>query len=103
MKLLYTSADAVLVGHLQSVLENQGIDAWVKNLNLYGGMGELPPIECWPELWIRNQEDFDLARKIISPFVSPAEKQQSSWRCKCGEELEGQFDICWHCGEPRPA
>lgn len=103
MKLLYTSADAVLIGHLHSILQNRNIDAWVRNLSLYGGMGELPPIECWPELWIRNPEDYNLAIKIITPFVSPAENRQSSWRCKCGEELEGQFDICWHCGEQRPA
>lgn len=103
MKKIYSAADTILVGHLHNVLENEGIDCWIKNQILSGAIGELPPTECWPEVWLRNDEDYDRAMKIISPIITPPETDQSPWQCHCGEMLEGQFNVCWQCGEQRPA
>ena len=99
---LYINADTVLVGHLKSVLEDAGIACWIRNQSLAGGIGELPAQECWPELWLHNEADSYRARAIIDPIISPPVNRQPPWRCDCGEQLEGQFDFCWHCGRQRP-
>jgi hypothetical protein len=96
LKLLYSSANTLLVSHLRNLLEAAGIDSQVKNEFLAGGAGELPPTEAWPELWVA-EEDFARARQVVDEL-----EQRSSlppWRCSnCGEEMEGQFTICWRCG-----
>lgn len=102
MKKLYSTSDTVTAGYLQSVLESEGIDCWVKNLNLSGGIGELPPNECWPEIWLRHDQDYNRALAIVTSILKPAASSQSDWRCSCGEHLEGQFEICWNCGKSRP-
>ena len=102
MKLLHSSIDLSIIGHLQTVLANEGIECWIKNQNLTGGIGELPPNECWPQLWIHNDADYSRAMEIVSPIISPTAPGKSSWKCACGETLEGQFDSCWQCGSNRP-
>ena len=103
VKKVYSSDNFMLIGHLREVLEAHHIDCVVKNEHLLGGAGELPPIECWPELWV--MEDFQLgkARELIDAFVAPRLDSTRDWRCAgCGEALEGQFSECWNCGEARP-
>ena len=102
MKKLYCAPDTVVAGHLQSVLENEGIDCWIKNLNLSGGIGELPPNECWPEIWLHHDRDYNRALAIINAIINPPGTSRTAWRCSCGERLEGQFEICWNCGKSRP-
>ena len=102
MKKLYSASDTVMAGYLQSVLESEGIDCWIKNLSLSGGIGELPPNECWPEIWLRHDRDYNRALAIVSAFVKPSGTSHSAWQCSCGEQLEGQFEVCWKCGASRP-
>lgn len=102
MKKLYCASDTIVAGHLQSVLENEGIDCWIKNLNLSGGIGELPPTECWPEIWLHHDQDYNRALAIINAILNPLGTSQSAWQCSCGEQLEGQFEFCWNCGKSRP-
>ncbi|MBF8270744.1 MAG: hypothetical protein HW386_2453 [Gammaproteobacteria bacterium] len=100
---LYSSDDTVLIGHLQSVLEEAGITCWIKNRFLAAGIGELPPTAVWPELWLHQESDINQAMTIISPIIKPPAARHSPWQCHCGERLEGQFDCCWQCGRLRPA
>lgn len=102
MKKVYSTDDRVAAGHVQSILEQQGIRCLMKNQSLSGAIGELPPIECWPELWIIDDKDLDRARELIDAFIPPLEKTHADWRCVCGELIEGQFQTCWNCGGPAP-
>jgi len=62
-------------------------------------MGEVPPIECWPELWIINDNDEALANKYLASDPL-GEKVLAEWKCEnCGERSEGQFTDCWSCGK----
>lgn len=98
MKLLYSAPSLLLVRHWKNVLEVQAIHCIVKNENLSGAAGEIPPTECWPELWLINDKDYSKARQLLDGD----EKIQPPWICsRCGELLEGQFDRCWSCGEYR--
>lgn len=76
----------------------------MKNDFLAGAAGELPPMECWPELWVLEDKQYQAAIAIVSAaslenLVEPAGR----WICGvCGEDLEGQFTDCWKCGTSRP-
>ncbi len=90
-----------MAGHIHSLLEASGIDSYLKNINLTGGIGELPINECWPEVWVINDSDYDAANEIIEATLAQAKIDQN-WDCQCGESIEGQFAVCWACGYEKP-
>lgn len=101
MKRVYSGANGMLAGFVQGVLEDHGIGSLVKNEYLGGGAGELPPTECWPEVWIADDADLPRAKALIEELLAPS-SPAPAWTCpECGERMEGQFDRCWLCGAPR--
>lgn len=103
MKKVYGSYNNFIVGSLKHVLEQHGIRCIVKNEHLQGGAGELPPTECWPELWVMEDETYERAREIVLAALGGETEPGPAWRCpRCGEQIEGQFTECWHCGASRP-
>lgn len=101
MKMLYSSANAMLVAHLRNLLENAGISCRVKNEFLYSAAGEIPPTETWPELWVAAA-DFEQAQEIVDEALAD-KSGLAQWRCRaCGELMDGQFSTCWRCGTDRP-
>ena len=98
---LYVSQDTLLVGHLRRPLEDQGIHCMVRNEFLLGGAGDLPPNECWPELWITDERDLEPARRLLQALTQAGDGA-SPWQCPaCADRLEGQFSHCWNCGAER--
>jgi hypothetical protein len=77
VKRLTSNESIAYLGHLKNLLEQSGIGCVIKNEQLSGGLGEIPFLECLPELWVVH--DSQLAEA-------------------CGETNEGQFAACWHCG-----
>ena len=103
MKKIYSTEDNMMAGHIKSILQMEGIDCLIKNQHLSSAMGEIPPIECWPEIWIHSDEDYDRAMKIVTSAFTPKVTDLKPWRCHCGEEIEAQFTACWQCGSQRQA
>jgi hypothetical protein len=100
MKSVYSAPNIAVVGIYKSILEGNGIRCWLKNEFLSAAMGELPPIECWPQLCV-DDEDYTEAQRVLAEAISPGET--IPWRCpSCGEEIEGEFCECWKCGKERP-
>lgn len=95
-----TSADSlILINHYRNVLDSEGIPCEVRNKHLGSIYGEMPFAETWPELWIRNDMDFDRARQLIDDSITD-ESPESDWVCgSCGEDNERQFAACWNCGK----
>jgi len=87
--------------HIKDILQEEGINCMIKNLNLAGALGELPPIECWPEVWILEDDDYDRASSIVEDLIKESDEYRTSWLCQCGEKIEGQFTDCWKCGTTR--
>ena len=103
MKRLCSAHDHMLIGHLRQILENNAIRCVTKNEYLWGGVGELPPNECWPELWVLEDFQYEKAKALVDAVLSTSEKQGRAWRCSdCDEPIEGQFTECWKCGNSRP-
>ena len=104
MKRVYSSPVTLMVGHLRNILEAEGIRCFVKNEFLAGGAGELPPTECWPELWVERAIDHKRAEQLVQEALQAGALEDSTWTCaKCGEVLQPQFTACWKCGSLRPA
>lgn len=94
----------MLVGLMHSILEEHGILSIVKNEHLSGAIGQLPPLECWPELWVVEDGDLVAAKSLVDSYIRSRRDSAPAWICPgCGEHLEGQFPVCWHCGYMRDA
>lgn len=99
MKRVHVSSDPLMVGHLEAVLRERGIGCFVRNRYLAGGAGELPPNDLWPELWVEDDEDEAIARRLLDEVLGAASEPGPNWTCpRCGERIEGQFAACWRCG-----
>ncbi len=79
MKKVYSSDSYYLVGHLRDLLEHHHIKCIAKNEFLFGGAGELPPTECWPELWIAEDFQYEKARQLVEGFLA-RHGGVASWR-----------------------
>lgn len=102
MKKVYSSEDRMLVGYVQGILESNGIHCFMKNENLAGAVGELPPNEVWPEVWVMHEHEVERAERIIKDLLVD-QTDASNWCCpNCREIIEGQFGQCWNCGTPAP-
>jgi hypothetical protein len=104
MKKLYCSPHFTVVQQLKEMLGGEGIACVVQNRNLAGTAGELPPSECWAELWVVEDGMYESAMTALTRILSEAERNESKepWRCpRCGEDLAGQFNECWRCGASR--
>ncbi|WP_042299909.1 putative signal transducing protein [Paraburkholderia kururiensis] len=98
-----TSAPNLLTAqHWLNVLETAGIACELHNRYLSGAMGEIPAEQCAPELWLVDERDEAVARRLLTTAVSGPPADAAPWRCRqCGETLEAQFTVCWQCGTAR--
>ena len=101
MKKVYSAENSMTVGLIRGMLEQEGIQCLVKNQNLAGAMGEIPPLECWPEIWITRDHDIGRALTIVETALAPSSDNIVPWECLCGETIEGQFTACWKCNRDR--
>ncbi len=103
VKRVYSSDNPLIVAHVRQVLEANHITCVTRNEFLQGGAGELPPIECWPELWVLEDFQLEKARALVEAVLAIRLEAAEAWHCpQCREPLEGQFTACWHCGTERP-
>ena len=99
MQRIYSAKDPLMIGHLKNVLATFGIKCVARKLDLISAAGELPPIECWPELWVIEDDKANRAKSILKKTLAPLASVKKSWTCAgCGEKIEGQFSECWNCG-----
>ncbi|MEY4933398.1 MAG: hypothetical protein RLZZ403_1718 [Pseudomonadota bacterium] len=101
MRKIHTAESLIEVAHLRNVLVAAGIACQIRNDRLMGALGEIPFVDCWPELWLENERDALTAKGLIDGELRPL-KPSPDWTCpSCGEIIEGQFSDCWHCSPPR--
>jgi hypothetical protein len=97
---VYSAANISLVSMFKDILEQRGIKCWIRNEALSAGIGELPPIETWPQLCV-DRDDYSEAKHIVKETLA-AKDIGITWKCDtCGEVIEGQFTECWNCGKSR--
>ena len=103
MKKLHTFslAEQAQAGLLKELLEKEGIACLIKNEQLFAALGEIPFLECAPQLWVVDDEVWPRAKLLLDGWLKE-EANSEAWTCHvCGEKLEGQFGACWKCGKTR--
>jgi hypothetical protein len=99
MKRIISSESLAEIGHYRNVLEQHGVRCLIKNEQLSGALGEVPFLECLPELWVLDESDLSRAESLIADLRRPVTGGKN-WRCAhCDQENEAQFAACWNCGE----
>ena len=102
VKRVYTAESVVQVTHIKNMLEAAGVQTEMRNQRLAGGVGEIPFLETWPELWAAEL-DAARARELVEEALHGDTADETPWTCAgCGERSEGQFAVCWQCGRERP-
>ena len=96
---VFEDFDFSLVGRLQSLLEANGIETFLKNQFGFGGTGELPFVETVPQLFVLQEEDEERAKQLIAEAEKDV-KENDPWICpQCKTKIEGRFTECWNCAE----
>lgn len=102
MKAVFSAPDLLQVTHIKNILATYGIESYIRNTYLSGGMGELPMFECWPQLYVSDVSRYQEAENIIKAELIPRPRSPS-WECPhCSELIDGAFDACWKCGAVNP-
>ena len=104
MKKLYTFGlhQRGLAGLMQERLKQEEIACLVKNEDLFVGLGEIPFVELFPELWVVDDEVYPRAKLLIKSWLEENPQREAAWICPgCNELLEGQFGACWKCGKEK--
>lgn len=97
MKLVYTHPQLIVVTQIRSLLEREGIATQLRNEYAAGAIGELPPIDSWPELWVTRDGDLAPGQELIRRHQQDSDAPD--WRCSaCGANCPASFDWCWQCG-----
>ena len=100
MKKLYTAGDIIEAQLLNSLLKTQGISSLIKNEGLQSGVGELPFVEMWPEVWIIKPKDWFSATCVLES-LKPLDTLED-WTCAdCSVTNPGPFETCWSCSAHR--
>ncbi|MGC9493422.1 DUF2007 domain-containing protein [Vibrio genomosp. F10] len=96
MKLIYTCENQFLITNAKNIIDALGIETFIKNEFSTGAVGEISAFDCWPELWVVDDTDFETAALAIESMIKP--KNTSTWVClHCKEVNEPAFELCWKC------
>jgi mono/diheme cytochrome c family protein len=83
-----------MVAHL---LGQVGIETRIFNENAQGGMGEIPFMHVWPEVWVVDDRDSERAQQLIRELEGTDTVSQVAC-ASCHEQNPANFQLCWNCG-----
>lgn len=93
LKKVYSETEAqVLVTHLS----DEGIESFIEKDDV-GGLHPHLQSSRGVKVLVK-EEDLEKAKQIIEVD----DENLANWLCSsCGETHEGQFNICWNCGQEK--
>ncbi|MFT5578849.1 MAG: hypothetical protein ACI9WS_001604 [Paraglaciecola psychrophila] len=102
MKHIYTSESIIALYSIKNVLARNDITSFVKNEHSISSGARFGISNLFLELWIDDKQDYAKAKTIIDHEIdNPPQKE--SWRCtQCGEQNDGNFEVCWQCAANGP-
>jgi len=100
MKCVYTHENRFLVANARNIVEGAGIRTQMRNEFAAGAVGDIAPLETWPELWVEEGRDYQQAQALLDSWLK--RPPQADWWCShCGEANDPSFYSCWQCGRDR--
>ncbi|MGJ8679870.1 DUF2007 domain-containing protein [Paraglaciecola sp.] len=97
MEKVFDDLDRFKVFQIKQLLEEKGIDCFIKNEFAIGAMGELSPLDAAPEVWIYDADWLPKANVFIKEFLAQP-VDCSDWQClQCNESNAANFEVCWKC------
>ncbi len=101
MKRLQQAPNLALATLWADMLSGAGVPATVQRAWAGSIVGELPPDQGLPEIWLQDDTQLDQARQLLHEWQH---LPHHHWLCTaCGESVDGPFEQCWNCGALRPA
>jgi len=101
MRKLYECRDQLQAQMLHDALAAHHLETVVQGGYLGGAAGELSALQ-FPVIWLLEEADYTLARRLIDQYLAQPAVDSSPWRCAhCGERVDAGFDLCWNCSRPR--
>ena len=100
---VYMASDPADAHVAKLYLADEGIVARISGEQLQSAMGDLPPGPATAPRLLVLEEDFDKAKQLVARMESLHRHsgelpELTPWDCpKCGESVDGTFDICWKC------
>ena len=96
MKRLLQAPNLALATLWTDVLTGAGIEASVQRAYASGIVGQIPPDQALPEVWVHDDADHTRATAVLHEM---SHRPHRHWLCRgCGESVDGPFDQCWSCG-----
>ncbi|MGF1699809.1 DUF2007 domain-containing protein [Photobacterium makurazakiensis] len=93
---VYKAINALEAHCVKGMLESEGVDVQLRGEGLSAAAGELPMEVVEVTLWVDSAQ-YVQAQNLISNYEKTDYPQ---WYChQCGELNEGQFELCWQCGQ----
>ncbi len=104
MKEVYSYYDFARVGYYKSILEEAGIQCFVRNQNADFGVMGAALTDAIPSLCVLDPDKAAIAKQIIAAHEFPQDEVVNipAWKCSCGEEVPEGYDSCWSCGKDHP-
>ncbi len=112
MQNVYTARDGMEAHYVRGLLEQAGVNALVLGESLGAARGDLPMTQqTLPSVWVSDDE-IEPAMKVVNAYLTTTDQDGNGtlfepaagepWTCEsCGEQVEGQFAVCWNCGAER--
>ncbi len=98
---VYRHHDTVRVGLINGILNNTGIETFLKNW-AGSNITEIPIPAIYPAICVLKEEDVKRAMQLISEFHETKEASDPTWICRfCGETVDGYLTECWSCQKLR--
>ena len=100
MKRLISAPNLVVATLWADLLRQAGVETRVLRAYASSILGELPPDQSLPEVWVADPADHERALRLLDELRHPLVRH---WSCPaCGETIDGPFEQCWQCGCAMP-
>ncbi len=103
MREVFVHHDPAVVGWKKSILDEAGIDCFIRNENTSatfgaGALGLVQSAAFDPVLCIVEDARYDEAMALLNAVPEAPSTSRADWRCpKCGEMVPANFETCWNC------
>lgn len=96
MKRLLQAPNLALATLWADMLSGVGIGASVQRAYAGAIVGEIPPDQGLPEVWVDDADEYERAQALLHEWQHAPHRR---WVCVgCQEIIEGPFEQCWNCG-----